>query len=332
MNANMNAADELEPPCVACSEKRFEVLFESYCFDDVRDRFDLVRCTQCDLVRTRPFLSDSELAGYYTRDYYGSQTEKFNPLMERALEYFTQQRAEQLLSLIEKQEGNAPRVLDIGCGRAILLRKLQALGCECTGTEIPEFSFPEGEAEIRFINGHLAEIGFEAEYFDAVTIWNVLEHTSDPAATVREIARILKPGGVFAVAVPNFGSLQRRAFNAHWFHLDLPRHTHHFTPSRLQELLQQCGMETLSVETGAPEQELFGFVQSWQNASLSRRRPNRLYELLKSGKEKPLAKKMELLLLAAFAGVSLPAGLLQAGAATARNDGVILTIFARKNR
>ncbi len=319
-----------EPPCVACGGREFEVLFESYCSDDVRDRFDLARCAACDLVRTQPFLDDSQLGEYYTRDYYGSQSEKFNPVMEQLLEYFTEKHARHLTGLIEKKNGVAPRVLDIGCGRAMLLRKLHALGGECTGTEIPAYTFPEGEKDIRFINGHLSEIGFDSESFDAITIWNVLEHTADPAATLKEIVRILKPGGVFAVAVPNFGSLQRRVFNAHWFHLDLPRHTHHFTEPRLLQLLKDSGLEPLSVQTGALEQEMYGFVQSWQNSSLSRRSPNRLYELLKSSGKKPLPKKMEFLLLAAFAGVSLPIGALQSAVSTARNDGVILTIYARK--
>lgn len=318
------------PPCVACAATEFETIFESYCFDNARERFDLVRCAKCDLVRTHPFLDDIQLASYYTRDYYGSQSEKFNPLMEHVLGFFTQKRAEQLVKLIQGTRGRKPRVLDIGCGRAVLLHKLHALGCDCTGTEIPEYSFPKSEKSIRLINGHLAEIRFDDEYFDAITIWNVLEHTSDPVSTVREIARILKPGGVFAVAVPNFGSLQRKAFNAHWFHLDLPRHTHHFTASRLTQLLESCGLQSLSAETSAPEQELYGFVQSWQNASFSKRIPNRLYELLKSGRKKTLPKKFELLLLAAFAGLSVPLALFQSAAATVNNDGVILTIFARK--
>jgi 2-polyprenyl-3-methyl-5-hydroxy-6-metoxy-1,4-benzoquinol methylase len=320
------------PPCVACGSTKFQTVFTSYCFDNAREIFDLVRCTSCDLVRTNPFLSDEQLARYYTRDYYGSEIQKFNPVMERALEYFTQRRAEQLLKLLGDTNGQPPRVLDIGCGRGILLRKLHALGCDCTGTEIPEYSFPESERDIHFVNGHLAEIHFEAESFDAITIWNVLEHTSDPAATIREIARILKPGGVFAVAVPNFGSLQRRIFNAHWFHLDLPRHTHHFTSSSLNRMLEESGLQTLSVQTGAPEQELYGFVQSWQNASLSRRAPNRLYALLKSGKEKSWPKRFELLPLTAFAGLSLPLGVLQAAVASVCNEGTILTIFARKSR
>ena len=81
----------------------------------------------------------------------------------------------------------------------------------------------------------------EGTTYDAVVLWHVAEHLHAPQGTVRGIARLLRPGGVLLIAVPNFGSPEARIGRAGWFHLDVPRHLVHFTASTLTAILEPPG-------------------------------------------------------------------------------------------
>ncbi len=78
--------------------------------------------------------------------------------------------------------------------------------------------------------GSLEEQGYPAESFDAVTLCHVVEHLSDPRATIDECFRILKPSGRLVVATPNSDSLSRRLFGKDWRGLEPPRHLMVFSP------------------------------------------------------------------------------------------------------
>ena len=90
----------------------------------------------------------------------------------------------------------------------------------------------------------LDELIADGVSFDAVVLWHVAEHLHDPATTLRNVASLLRPGGVLMIAVPNFGSPEAKIGKAGWFHLDVPRHVFHFTSATLRPLLADAGLET----------------------------------------------------------------------------------------
>jgi 2-polyprenyl-3-methyl-5-hydroxy-6-metoxy-1,4-benzoquinol methylase len=77
--------------------------------------------------------------------------------------------------------------------------------------------------------------------FDVVTMWHSLEHVHRPLAILREVYRLLVPGGKLIVATPNIAGLPFRLFGRAWFGLDLPRHLTHFTPHTLTAMLHTAG-------------------------------------------------------------------------------------------
>jgi SAM-dependent methyltransferase len=133
-------------------------------------------------------------------------------------------------------------------------------------------------AKIR-IATRLADAAFDADHFDEIVIWHVLEHLADPRATLQEAHRILRPGGRLIVAVPNFSSAQARWSGAAWFHLDLPRHLFHFPAHALRELVSSCGFEIQSEHHYSLRQNPFGWIQSALNRRSGLPR-NGLYRLL----------------------------------------------------
>ena len=96
-------------------------------------------------------------------------------------------------------------------------------------------------------------------------MWHVLEHWPDPREPLRAAARLLRPGGVFMVGVPNFASPEARTARDKWFHLDVPRHLVHLTPRWLRDELAGIGFEPRRISYLAPEFDGFSFIQSALN-------------------------------------------------------------------
>jgi 2-polyprenyl-6-hydroxyphenyl methylase/3-demethylubiquinone-9 3-methyltransferase len=96
------------------------------------------------------------------------------------------------------------RVLDVGCGGGLLSEQFAAMGCDVTGIDrsVPTLEAARRHAEatglsIRYLEGSAESLPFDAGTFDVVCCCDVLEHVDDPDEVVREISRVLKPGGAF---------------------------------------------------------------------------------------------------------------------------------------
>jgi 2-polyprenyl-3-methyl-5-hydroxy-6-metoxy-1,4-benzoquinol methylase len=240
------------------------------------DAFTIVRCRRCELARTDPAPSDSELDGYYPKGYH-STTKRYRAGMDRVLSMFHESR----IRTIERLLGGAGNVVDIGCGPGVLINHMRARGWRVRGTE-RSASAAQQAREVFGLDVSAASVDdlvAEGTTYDAVVLWHVAEHLHAPEETLRGIARLLRPGGVLLVAVPNFGSPEARIGRAGWFHLDVPRHLVHFTPATLRAMLAAAGLRPVKVTYLVPEYDLFSFVQTVENRlGLP---PNLLYDVLR---------------------------------------------------
>ena len=314
-------------PC-SHPEERLETLFPASDYV-TGDPFEIRRCRDCGLALTWPPPPPSDMARYYPDAYYGEAGEKrfVGPVegLQRAV-YGSRARR------VEEATGGRPGcVLDVGCGRGFLLDAFRRRGWTVEGTEMSEASSAHAR-EVLGIPvrlGPLESLALPDETYDAVTLWHVLEHVTTPVSMLAEIRRILKPGGVLLVSVPNFGSPEARATGPGWFHLDVPRHLIHFTPATLGAVLDQAGLEPFASAGFAPEFDAFSFVQSTLNRAGLRQ--NALYDVLR-GRAAKLGKggwptAIASVALAAPLGIlSVPATLV-AGLARA---GSTLTVLARR--
>jgi SAM-dependent methyltransferase len=240
--------------------------------------FTLLNCTDCGLGRLFPQPSRELIGRFYPPSYYGVTGAKFVPMVE-ALVRVVGARHVRMLS-----RGLSPgaRVLDVGCGRGVLLSSLADRGFEVHGFEISAAAAAGADPRATIsIGNELEDAGYPDAWFDEVIVWHVLEHLSEPRRALSEIHRILKPGGRLIVAVPNYSSLQARWSGPAWFHLDLPRHLFHFPLSGLRRMLVDIGFTPKSEHHFSLRQNPFGWVQSALNR-FKRLPRNGLYTLLKS--------------------------------------------------
>lgn len=114
-------------------------------------------------------------------------------------------RRQLAFDLLESAMPKGGRILDVGCGTGAVMVELQKLG-PCYGIDFSvhalEFSAKRSSEGLALANAE--EIPFASESFDAVVSLDTIEHVKNDSAAIREIARVLKPGGVFIMNVPAF--------------------------------------------------------------------------------------------------------------------------------
>jgi SAM-dependent methyltransferase len=303
--------------CIACGSSRF-----SYS-PTVSGVVRLVRCQGCGTAYTHPRPEGNELEENYSPSYYGPQNVKFVPLIERWVAWMTQRRAH----WIDKKIAPHGRILEIGCGRGLLLKALSHLGHECHGTERSELAAARAQriVGIRIYTQPLEQCPLRENSFDAVILWHVLEHLENPDAILRHLFRLMKPEGLLIIEVPNLSSLQSRLAGKYWFHLDIERHLYHFSPKGMQKLLKSAGFQGLAGSTFSLEQCPFGTLQSFLN-SLGFPAQG-FYKLLKKEISLPLPKA---LLYFSLSGLAIFPATLFAFVESLLGRGGVLTVTARK--
>ena len=253
-------------PCEVCGSSQHQLLFEGWDrVFGVPGKFNVVKCPTCGLIFINPQPDSDTLKAYYPDVYYASNPShyrKYSRLRRKVLEtYFGYEhlsRPSSGLLLFEKiflfpfrirYRHSVPfvrggRILDIGCGNGTELYKLKAMGWETHGVEMDDQASARARAKgISVFTGDLFGAGYADEFFHAVRMSFVLEHLPDPKETLREIRRILVPGGRIYISIQNARSLHYRLFGPRWFSLDVPRHLFTFTPETIERLLSSLDLE-----------------------------------------------------------------------------------------
>jgi len=205
-------------------------------------QFTVVRCTRCELHYLNPRPTMEELARHYPRDY-----DPFTTALPDELPFF--RRVSVRYGLRKRCRAvqrfkRGGRLLEIGCANGLFLDAMRREGgWQVQGVEINELAarYARERLGLDVVTGELADAGFPDEAFDAVAMWDVLEHVHNPGETLREIYRVLKPDGVLILRLPLLDSWDRRLFNRYWVGWDAPRHLTTFSMRTLRRLLRQTG-------------------------------------------------------------------------------------------
>jgi SAM-dependent methyltransferase len=202
--------------------------------------FPLVRCCECGAAYLNPRPSAASISRFYSETYAPHQAPaaKGSNLSCRLKEYGLWKRCQVLLRF--QRRG---RVLDVGCGMGQFMAAMQQRGWESVGIDQSDraVTYVKETLGLEAYLGQLEDLAMPEAEFDAVTMWDSLEHLHYPKAALREIWRLLRPGGYLLIRVPSLDSLDRRIFKTNWAGFDAPRHLVCFARHTLMRIVSDCG-------------------------------------------------------------------------------------------
>lgn len=229
-------------------------------------RYPCVQCARCGLGVMDPLPTPAELAASYPSDFdpYVKPHKTPAPLgaLERALcawrygwpsaqsaGVLARGLSRLLAPLLELRLRPMPfrgrgRWLDVGCGGGARLHRWSHLepAFEPHGLERDAGAVERARsAGLDVQRSDFPATALASGQYDVITLNHVLEHIPDPMAALREIHRLLAPGGCALIAVPNRAGVWAKWLGPDWVALDLPRHLYHFTPASLRRAAERTG-------------------------------------------------------------------------------------------
>ncbi|MBI5029997.1 MAG: class I SAM-dependent methyltransferase [Chloroflexi bacterium] len=200
----------------------------------------IVRCNCCGLVYANPRWDPSLVSESY------SAVEDPTYVEEREGRVLTFSRNLAPFEKLVSANSGTRRLLDVGCHIGVMVELAQASGWEAWGVEPSTWASEQARARgLHVITGTLSDTAVPENYFDVVTLWDVVEHLTDPAAELCNVHRILKPGGIFAIHTIDIESWFARLMGARWPWL-MEMHLYYFSPRTLGKMLEQNGYEVIS--------------------------------------------------------------------------------------
>ncbi|MGQ0645065.1 MAG: methyltransferase domain-containing protein [Elusimicrobiota bacterium] len=247
MKAPPSALPLVRVPCNVCGADDNRVLYESPWEPDggsvhclaTTDKFGrygrVVRCRRCGLVYTNPRPAPGVLMEGYEGSVDGDYTVEGESRSINA--YFC-------LAALRRHIG-AGRLLEVGCSYGYFLNAAR-IHFDVRGVEPSREArrHAEQKLSLRVDAATLAEARYPDSFFDAAVLVDVIEHMEDPAAELRELRRILRPGGMLYLVTPDISGLAARLLRGRWWGLR-PAHIYYFDRRTLAALLSAAGFEVV---------------------------------------------------------------------------------------
>lgn len=193
---------------------------------------------------------------------------RLDNLLEGVGDMALKRRARKIIEELDPKNGD--KILDLGCGDGFYLFLLSNLGLnlKLEGSDFDQSGLEAVKRnlkneKINLIRGNLMKhLPFDSNKFDKIILSEVAEHLPDDLKGLKEVHRVLKPGGTLCISVPNANYplfwdpvnwVAERVFGAHiksgfwagfWFN-----HVRLYKPKQIELVVQQAGFKVESVQS-----------------------------------------------------------------------------------
>jgi len=206
-----------------------------------KEIFELYHDETLDMLITSPQPELQNLGRYYESEDYISHTDNKRSLFEKAYHFVKNIALKNKLNLINAEQSQKGKILDIGAGTGDFLLTAKNDGWKTVGVEPSERAKNIAKQKgISFVE-EISEL--ENNSFDVITMWHVLEHVPNLEFQIQELKRLLKPTGTLIIAVPNFKSYDAKYYNEFWAAYDVPIHFWHFSKKAIKSLFEKVDMK-----------------------------------------------------------------------------------------
>ncbi len=227
-----NNIDSAERRCPACDSARTTYVGQ-------KNDFRMLSCQKCGTLYTSGLPAPESAEDY--DGYYNSEN--------LSVPDFINKRLDEIVAGFSAYRQNG-RLLDIGFGAGTVLQAAARAGWTATGIEVSQTAveYVRGLGFTVFC-GELAEAKYPDGHFDVITASEVLEHVPEPDALLREMARVLRPGGLLWATTPNGKGLSSRLLGLKWSTVSPPEHLQLFSLKGLKTMLDAAGFRRVRIVT-----------------------------------------------------------------------------------
>ena len=196
----------------------------------------IVKCTRCGLVFANPRNNGHEVLEKYAKV---EDPLYFEERQGRVITF--EKHLRPLHQLVGAPDGR--KLLDVGAHIGIFVEIANKAGWQATGLEPSRWSVEVArQLGTELIEGTLATSNLPQGYFDIVTLWDVIEHLSDPMAEINHVFHVLKPGGWVVIHTMNIESLFAKLMGAKWPWF-MEMHLYYFSEQTLRQLLEGANFQ-----------------------------------------------------------------------------------------
>lgn len=247
-----NVASTVMPPsrarfvkCNLCGADDYAVVFPK----GHAQLHRIVRCNRCGLMYANPQeLVDCERVQSDAHPKIYDEKEARQYLQKQYVQLPDNERALRVLNGLVPRRG---RLLEIGSYCGIFLNRIRADGWEVMGVEPDQAAadYARDKFNLNISGDLLPNPELPDHAFDAAVMLHVIEHMPDPSENLREIHRVLKPGGVLVVETPRFDSLLFKLLGRHERSIcNCNGHIYFFSVPTLCRLLEKNGFEIIRAD------------------------------------------------------------------------------------
>lgn len=201
---------------------------------DYGQHYRIVKCKQCGFVYANPRGQAAQILNAY------QSVEDPTYLQEQVgREWTFRKHLEPIHKLAGAPAGR--HLLDVGAYTGVFVQIAREAGWDAEGLEPSTWAVAQAKAKgLRVTQGTLATAHFEPESFDVVTLWDVIEHFDNPAAELKQVWRLLKPGGYVVIHTIDVDSITARLMGSHWPFL-MEMHVMFFSRQTMRAMLEKLG-------------------------------------------------------------------------------------------
>jgi len=231
--------EKIKEQCVLCKTHVFTKQF-------TKNNWDFVKCDNCGLVFACPLPTSIQLEDFYNKHKQPTRERIETYLRGRASR---EKRNRRKLRCLEKIQGYKGRLLDIGCGLGLFAKDASERGWKAQGIDLDKDLIEYGKKafHVDLTHTRLDEAKFPDGYFDAITMFNLLDHIDEPLTFLKEVERVLKPGGVIYLNLHDAGGWKAKKFKENWSAYCPPGHLYYYDLGTLEAMLHKVGLKFFRV-------------------------------------------------------------------------------------
>lgn len=225
-----------------------------------KDGYPIVRCTACGFMYVCPMPTPEAIQAHYQDPaYFAGAAEQgyadYTAMQKALAPHFARRLAVLAQALPERG-----RLLDVGCAAGFFLQQAHAAGWQIAGVELARDMAAHATKLLDIpIATRLDDL--PPGQFDAITLWEVIEHVPDPVAFLRQLVARLQPGGVLMLSTPNTAHWQAQREPQQWISYRPPAHLLYFTEPTLRAAVENAHLQVQQVWRTFPLPPIPAWVQ-----------------------------------------------------------------------